>query len=215
MAKILIWGASGHAAVVADIIRADGKHDIAGFIDSIDSRCREFYGGEVLGGDAELTALIATRGITAAIVGIGNSNVRMRLAKRLEDAGLTLIQAIHPRATVSPSAQIGVGTAIDAGAIVCARAIVGKNVIINTSASVNHDCLIEDDVHICPGSHLAGNVIVRKGSWVGLGSTVIEKTEIGAYSFIGAGSVVVSDIPPQVIAYGAPARIIGAHPKPE
>ena len=63
--------------------------------------------------------------------------------------------------------------------------------IINTSASVDHECMIEDGVHICPGAHLAGKVSVGRGSWVGIGSSVVERVKIGTGAMIGAGAAVV------------------------
>jgi len=41
-----------------------------------------------------------------------------------------------------------------------------------------------------------------------IGSCVVDKATIGSGSFIGAGSVVVKDIPKGVVAYGNPARVI-------
>ena len=89
-----------------------------------------------------------------------------------------------------------------------AGAIIRGNVIINTGASVDHDCLIDEGAHICPGVRLAGNVSVGRGTWVGIGSTVIQKVSIGQESVIGAASLVLKDIPSGVVAYGVPAKVI-------
>ncbi len=210
MARVLIWGAGGHAGVVCEILRANGKHEIVGFLDSLNPKVRALYGAQVLGGEENLRQLIEQELFTHAIVAIGDCRVRMKLAALLEKEGIALITAIHPRAIVSNTATIGAGTVIDAGAVLCAGTLIGNNVIINTSSSVNHDCFIEDGVHICPGTHIAGNVIVRSGTWIGIGSAVIERVEVGSNSFIGAGSVVVNDIPSNVVAYGAPAKVIRA-----
>jgi len=51
-------------------------------------------------------------------------------------------------------------------------------------------------------------VVLEENVWVGDGSTVCKGVTIGRNSVIGAGSVVVNDIPPDVIAAGNPARVV-------
>jgi len=86
--------------------------------------------------------------------------------------------------------------------------IIGKHVIINTCASVDHDCKLEDFVHIAPCVHLAGGVLVGEGSLLGVGSSVIPYRRIGKWSIVGAGSVIVNDIPDHVTVVGVPAKLI-------
>ncbi|MGH7634357.1 MAG: acetyltransferase, partial [Gemmatimonadaceae bacterium] len=80
--------------------------------------------------------------------------------------------------------------------------------IVNTAASVDHDCDLADGVHVACGAHLAGHVRVGRGAWIGIGAVVRERVTIGAGAMIGAGAVVVSDVPPGVLAFGVPARVI-------
>ena len=61
---------------------------------------------------------------------------------------------------------------------------------------------------MAPGGTLAGNVRVGAYTAVCLQAAVTEKCSIGAHSVVGAGSVVLTDLPDHVLAYGVPARII-------
>ena len=61
---------------------------------------------------------------------------------------------------------------------------------------------------IAPGATLGGNVRVGGGSAISLGVGVIHGITIGEDTVIGAGAVVVRDMPPGVVAYGVPARVI-------
>jgi acetyltransferase-like isoleucine patch superfamily enzyme len=45
-------------------------------------------------------------------------------------------------------------------------------------------------------------------SWIGIGAVVIEGVRIGEGSVVGAGAVVLRDIPEGVVAYGTPARAV-------
>jgi acetyltransferase-like isoleucine patch superfamily enzyme len=85
---------------------------------------------------------------------------------------------------------------------------IGENVIVNICASVYHDCVIDDGAHIAPGAHLAARVHVGRGSWVGIGSVVKEGVRIGKATVIGAGSLVLNDLPDDAVADGSPARLV-------
>lgn len=205
----MIWGASGHASVVADIVRCRDEYEIVGFLDDVspEHAGSSFCEAPILGGREQLDGLLED-GIEHLILGFGNCDARLHLAKFSTEKGFRLATAIHPKATVAYNVEVGDGTVIVAGAVVNPGAEVGDNVIINTSASVDHDCIIEDGAHICPGACLAGEVRVGRGSWVGVGATAVDGVCIGEGTMVGAGSVVVGDIPAGVVAYGVPARII-------
>ncbi|MDD2852003.1 MAG: acetyltransferase [Desulfuromonadaceae bacterium] len=204
--RVVIWGASGHARVVADVVRLEGCFELRGFIDDVDQKPREFLGLPVFGGCEALGRLKAD-GVSHIILGFGNCEARLKLSEVVLKEGFSLASAIHPHAVIAADASIGDGTVIAAGSIINPGSRVGANVIINTRASVDHDCEIADGAHICPGVTLGGYVMVGKAAWVGIGSIVSDHVNIGSRALIGAGSVVVSDIPECVVAYGVPARI--------
>lgn len=206
--KLVIWGASGHALVVADIVRLGGEYEIVGFLDDVNPERRntEFCGAPILGGAEQLSALRRV-GVSNIIFGFGNCQARLRLSEVVRRKGFSLITAVHPQAVVAADVKIGEGTVVVAGAVINPATRIGNNVIINTCASIDHECLVEDGAHICPGVHLGGRVTVGRGVWVGIGSTVKEQVHIGEYSVVGAGSLVLDDIPPRVVAYGVPARV--------
>jgi acetyltransferase-like isoleucine patch superfamily enzyme len=54
-------------------------------------------------------------------------------------------------------------------------------------------------------------VVVEDGVFLGVGTVVKPGVTIGAHSYVGAGSVVTSDIPPRCVAVGSPARVIRQH----
>ncbi|MBD2451077.1 acetyltransferase [Nostoc sp. FACHB-152] len=207
--KLLLWGASGHALVVADIIRLQGIYEIVGFIDNVNLQRHgeTFCGLPILGGQEQLD-ICKQQGIEHIIFGFGDCQARLKLSELVEKKGFSLATAIHPNATIAADVSIGAGTVIAAGAVVNSGAKIGQNVIINTCASVDHECIIEDGTHICPGVHLAGRVTVGRATWVGIGATVIDSVRIGAGTVIGAGAVVVNDIPDRVLVYGVPAKVI-------
>lgn len=206
---LVIWGASGHARVVADIVRVVGQFEIIGFLDDVaqDRWGQGFCGATILGGREQLQALTEL-GVRHLIFGFGNCKQRLSLAPSATSQGFELAKAIHPTAVIAGDASVGCGTVVCAGAVVGFGAKIGENVILNTCSSVDHDCIIEDGVHISPGAHLGGHVTVRRGAWIGVGASLVDRVTIGEGAIVGAGTVVLDDIPDGVVAYGVPAQVI-------
>ncbi len=204
----VVWGAGGHALQVTDAIREEGRFSIIGYLDDVNPgrQGTMFCGAPVLGG-AERLLDLRVQGISHLIVAVGDCLARLRLADRAREAGWSLLTAVHPTAVVGPDVTIGAGTVVTEGAIISPAAVIGENVIVNTSASVGHESHIGDGVHLGPGVHLGGRVAIAHGTWVGIGAVITNQVRIGAKSIIGAGSVVLRDIPDGVVAYGVPARV--------
>lgn len=195
MATINLFGASGHAKVIMDIIEAQG--DRVGHLYDDAPHCDDIHGSEVYKAtDKKVEGPL--------IISIGSNKVRRLISERYK---LKYATAIHPRATVSQSVAVGEGSVIMQGAIIQPDAHIGRHCIINTGASVDHECQIGDYVHISPHATLCGNVHVGEGTWIGAGATVIPGIKIGRWCTIGAGSVVIRDIPDGVVAYGNPCKI--------
>jgi acetyltransferase EpsM len=207
--ELLIWGASGHAKVVADIVRRAGAFEIAGYLDDLHPHPpHATFLGAPLYTSLMILAELRSRGVSNLILGFGNCAARLRLAPVARDHGFSLATAVHPCAIVAEEVRMGAGTVVAGGAVINPGTVLGENVIVNTGAVVDHDCVVEDGAHICPGTRLAGDVKVGRGAWVGIGATVIEKVRIGTGAFVGAGAVVIRDVPDNVVVAGVPARIL-------
>jgi UDP-N-acetylbacillosamine N-acetyltransferase len=206
---LVIWGTSGHARVVADIIRCGTEFEIVGFLDDVnpDRHGSRFCDSSILGGREQLHRL-AESGVRHFLLGFGDNAARRRLGRELQDSGYALACAVHPRAIVARDVRMGAGSVVMGGAVVNPNVDLGENVIVNTGATVDHDCVLGDAVHISPGAHLAGAVRIGDESWIGLGSVVLEKRQVGARSIVGAGAVVTRDVPEGVVAFGVPAKVM-------
>lgn len=191
---MILIGASGHGKVIADILMLSGEKEIVFWDDNplavipgFSVRPREYTAQENI------------------ILSIGNNSTRKQIAG---SSSYTYNTAVHPSAILSGDVLIGAGSVVMAGTIINPGSIIGRHCIINTAAVIEHDALIEDYAHISPNGTLAGNVRVKEGAWVGAGATVIQGLTLGCWSVIGAGSVVIKDVPDYAVVVGNPARII-------
>lgn len=199
---LVIWGASGHGKVAADIARAMGVFELVGFVDEDPAKAGEFLGLSVRGEAGDWRGLAGVEFFLA----IGNNAQRLRRAEELKRQGVRFARLIHPRATVAGDVEMGEGTLVAAGAVINPGTVIGAQCIVNTLAGVDHDCVLEEGVHVCPGAHVAGRVRVGRGAMIGVGASVRDGVRIGEFAVVGAGAAVVEDVPGRVVVVGVPAR---------
>jgi UDP-perosamine 4-acetyltransferase len=210
---VIIIGAGGHGRVVLDILRAAGSHKPIGFVDADPQLAGTSIGGLSVLGQANLLPKLKNQKIKAAIVAVGDNRARRSYAKKLLEQGFELINAIHPNSSVSPTAKLGRNVVVAAGAVIGTDSLIADDVIINTSAVVDHECEIGQAVHVCPAAALAGRVRVGEEAFIGLGCRIIQCLTIGPQSVVGAGAVVIADVPEGATVVGVPARVIKVHPE--
>src|SRR5579864_4708290 len=168
MRSLLIWGAGGHSAVVADIARSTGW-TVLGLIDDDPSGTPSAMRGRSPVFDRVGAAELVRRGTRSAAVAIGDPRVRLEKASLLESWGCSFPVLLHPHAVVADTAILEPGSVVCAGAVVAPLARLGRFSIVNTLASADHECCLGEAVHLCPGARLAGRVAVGRGSWIGIG----------------------------------------------
>lgn len=192
-----LYGASGHAKVIIEILELQGI-EVQGLFDDNNS-VNNLTGYDVLRFEPGFLA------DNEFIISIGNNHTRKKIATKCHSK---FGKAIHPASIISKRASVGEGSVVMGNAIINSGVSIGKHAIINTSASIDHDCIIEDFVHISPNATLSGNVTVREGSWIGAGATIINGVTIGKWCTIGAGSVIIRDVPDGATVVGNPGKII-------
>lgn len=87
--------------------------------------------------------------------------------------------------------------------------VIGPRCYLMAHSHVGHDCELGPDVNLATGATLGGHTIVHEGANVGLRAVTHQHVTIGAYAMIGAGAVVIEDVPPFETWAGVPARRIG------
>jgi UDP-2-acetamido-3-amino-2,3-dideoxy-glucuronate N-acetyltransferase len=125
---------------------------------------------------------------------------------------------------IMPGAIIGERCNLGQNVVVMSGARLGNNVKVQNNVSIYAGVVLEDDVFcgpscvftnvVNPRSHVSRkseyqSTLVRRGSSIGANATIVCGVTLGEYSFIGAGAVVRSDVPPFALMVGVPARRVG------
>lgn len=213
MENVLVFGASGHAKVVADILETEGKYHIVGFIDSFRERNDICFGAyKVLGKESDLVEVSEQYNIQNGIIAIGDNWIRKIVRDRILNMlpGFRFVNAIHPTAVVAKTVDIGCGVVVMPNAVVNAYSNLGDFSIVNTASSIDHDNVLGQFSSVAPRVVTGGNVTVGDFTAIGIGAIVKHKVLIGAHSVIGAGSLVLKDISDYGVYYGTPVKKVRA-----
>ena len=209
--KVVIIGTGGFGREVLDVLEAvnqvETRYEILGFITEPGFQ----NPGELINDKPVLGYydwLEQNKDQVRAICGVGAPATRLRLIRQAEQMGVQFFSVIHPRAILTRWVKLGTGSIITAGCILTNNITIGEHVHLNLDCTVGHDVVIEDCVTVSPGVHISGNVRLEEGSFIGTGANLIEGKTIGRWAVVGAGSVVVKDVPANSTAVGIPAAVI-------
>lgn len=208
--NIIIFGASGHGSVILDCIEKEGKYNVIGFLDSFKERGSIHCGYPVLGSEDDLPLILSNKNIFAGVIAIGDNWQRKLMLDKiiLISPEFQFINVIHPNAIIGKDVVIGQGTVIMAGVIVNSSSIIKNHCILNTNSLLEHDCVMENFSSLSPGVNTSGNVLLGKGSAICIAATIVEGVVIGNHTIVGAASLVIDNLPNEVLAYGSPAKVI-------
>src|SRR5688500_17140215 len=211
--EVVFWGATGQAKVLRECLAPQGIELVALF-DDTEGLASPFPDVPLHRGRTGFEAWC--RGVPdpsryGFLVAIGGEHgaPRVRIHRYLESQGLRPLTAVHATAFVARDASIGPGSQVLAQSAVAVEAVLGIACIVNTAASVDHECRLGDGVHLAPGARLAGCVTIEDFAMVGTGASVLPRLRIGKGAVVGAGAVVLEDVPPWTVVAGNPARSIG------
>jgi acetyltransferase-like isoleucine patch superfamily enzyme len=137
---------------------------------------------------------------------------------------------VGDQACVRERVTVGDDVVIGRGSLVENDTTVGGGTKIQAMAYITAYSTLEEDVFIAPcvqttNDNFMGRTeqrhalvegpTIRRGARVGGGAVLCPGVEIGEEAFVGAGAVVVRDVPPRVVVVGNPARVLRDVPEEE
>ncbi len=119
-------------------------------------------------------------------------------------------------ALIREGSTIGDRTLIGSGSQLDGTVKVGKNVAIQSNVYLPHMTVVQDDVFLGPNVVVTNDpyppstrrmgVTIEKGAAIGANACIVVPARVGTDSIVGAGAVVTTDVPPNMVVIGAPAK---------
>lgn len=209
MKDIYILGIGRNTVTVMDLAE-DCGYRICGLLHYSHDRVGETYFGHRITGCFEDILQQPSLAGTSFALSMGDLSIRRRIYSRIAERGGDIPTLIHPTCVVSPRATIHQGVHVMPCSIVQGDSVVGENTVITVNSVVAHSATV--------GSHclISGNVMIGAyttigdHTHIGQGATVVSGKvgRVGTHCILGAGSVLLTDMPDHSIYVGNPARFL-------
>lgn len=145
-------------------------------------------------------------GLAEVVIALGEPKTKSMLYHKIKDSGFKFGNVIHHSAWVSPTATLGKGIVLRAGVVVNADAVIEDNVTVMEQSCIGHDVILRKHCQISGFVIIGGGSEIGEGTYIGLSVPVKDHIRVGSNTIVGMGSVVIREIPDNVIAIGNPAR---------
>lgn len=209
MKKSIIIGAGTHGQIYASYLIEAGIN-IVGFIDDDDDfRDSHVNGLPVLGKYSDLYCNKLKAEISDVYCPIGDNFIRQKYLNALKNEGYNTPSFIHPSVSIAPDVILGEAVYMLVGNIIMPYTNIGNYLMVNMSTTIGHHVTIGDGVFISSGVNIGASLKIGDLAYIGLGATIMTGIKtIGKESLIGAGAVIIKNVPDYAVMIGNPGRIL-------
>jgi sugar O-acyltransferase (sialic acid O-acetyltransferase NeuD family) len=214
MKRIAIIGAGGFAREVAWLIRdinhRQQQYDFAGYVVSDVSKLGPHDSAAEVIGDLDW---LTRNPVDCLAMGIGNPSAKLAIAADLDQrmASVQWPPLIHPTAQLDfETATIERGVVLCAGVIGTVNLTIREFAMVNLSCTIGHESILGRGVVLNPTVNISGGVTIEDGALIGTGAQILQYKTVGARAVVGAGAVVVRDVPADDTVTGVPAKSLQA-----
>jgi sugar O-acyltransferase (sialic acid O-acetyltransferase NeuD family) len=207
--KSVIIGAGTYGEVYLTYLQ-DAGVDIIGFLDDDSKYAGTDVGNvPVLGDTSMMKTIKHTHGVEAVYCPLGNNKLRVKFLSMAKEFGLQTPNYIHPSVIISPNVTIGEGVYILLGTSIMPHTIIKNYVMISMNVGLAHHSILEEGVFLSTGCNFGASIHAHKYAYCGIASTIMTGIhELGEDCLIGAGAVVIKDVPTKAVMAGVPAKIL-------
>ena len=207
--RSVIFGAGTYGQVYLAYLQEAGV-EVVGFIDDDPTIQGSLVGGiPVIGNHESLKDLKQQYNLEAFYCPLGNNQLRVKFMEMAKDAGFALPNYIHPSVVLSPHVIIGEGVYILLGTHIMPHTLIKDYVMISMGVNVAHHVILEKGVFLSTGCNFGASIVAREKAYCGISSTIMTGIhELGKNCLIGAGAVVIHDVPDNAVMAGVPAKCL-------
>lgn len=186
--------------------RVEPAFAVRGFLDNDASRHGTFLGHPVFGGFEALTDEMIGNCVFVNLI-TGSTRARYETSRYLASRGCRFANFVHPSVDLTLT-SMGRGNYVQENVIIQAGARIGNNSSVHIAALVSHEAIVGSSVFIAHAVSVSGEVTIEDGVFVGTNATIVPRVRVGKWATVGAGAVVIADVPPYATVVGNPAKVI-------
>ena len=205
--RVVVLGAGGTGLYMAETVQRVPGLELAGLLDDdpakLDENC---CGYPVLGTLKAWRDLSPDHLFLTSLYGPKNTPPFENLIASLEIPNERWITVVDPLALVSAHVSMEFGCFVGPFCVLEPRVTLGSKCALLGNVYLAHDAVLSEYTVCANSVSIAGGVKVGRASYIGANASLREYTAIGNCTVIGAGSVVVEDIPNGETVIGNPAR---------
>lgn len=207
--KAIILGAGRYGEVYLNYLRQSGV-EIAGFLDDNEKAWgKTIQNIPVLGSISKLETLKDEIGIKAVYCPLGNNRLRVKFLQKAKALGYETPNYIHPSVTISGNVKIGQGVYILLGTNIMPETVIEDYVMISMGVNLAHHNILSTGTFLSTGCNFGASILAKPYTYCGIGSTIMTGLHVlGQDCLIGAGAVVIKDVPDGAVVAGVPAKVI-------
>ena len=206
--KLIIYGCTEQPVKIINRLKKRDSEapSILGFLDSDKSKWNKMFMGYPVFGGLEKVKQLNERAFFCNCVS-RTAFIRKQITDSIIKNGGKMYDIIDPDVDLD-LVDTGSGLYIQEGTHIQAGVKIGNNVTIHMGTMIGHGVKIGANSMLTFACNISGGVEIGEGVTVYTGSNIANKVKIGKWSIIGAGSLVLKDIPPYSLVYGNPARVV-------
>lgn len=209
MEKVIIYGTGKLAQMVYYLMKADTRYEIIGFAADIEYCNADTFMDVSLVPIDEAFSIFppTTCKMLTVIGGLTNIEIRKTMYDRAHSHGYESINYIHPTAILEGEITFGNNNIIFPYCVLGFSGSFGDNTIVREKVYLGHDFKVGNHCFIGVGCTIGGTSQIDDFAYIAMESTVIDHTTIARRSFIGIGSLVLTDTMENAKYFGRPAKI--------
>lgn len=202
--KLVLIGDSAFAEIAYEYFTWDSDYKVAAFsVEREYLRKTTFLGLPVVPfEELEQHYAPVDHSFYAALVYTEQNKLRTRLYGQAKSKGYTPASYVSRHAIIWRDVEIGEHCFIFESNVIQPRVRIGRNVVLWSGNHIGHHSTIKDNCFLSSHVVVSGFVEVGESSFMGVNSTVANNITIGDRCLIGAGALILSDVPRRKVVVG-------------
>ncbi len=207
--KAVIAGAGTYGAVYHQYIKEQGRYDVVAFLDDDPGKQgQQLDGLPVICGLRDFDKIRSFH-VDAIFCPIGDNTLRMGYLRGCKANGFQTPRFIHESVILPETIHIGEGVYILPGSIVMPFVEIHDYAMISMGVKVAHHTILREGAFLSTGVNLGASIDFGQCAFAGIGATITTGIHhVGERATIGAGAVIIRDVPEGSVVVGNPGRVL-------